>query len=72
VQCKDADPVFLSLDPAAGAAKVQVDVKRVYEHTAVEAKPQTDEMTALMTLSRPGPRSPWFIDTAEYRPKAPK
>jgi hypothetical protein len=37
VECKFADPVFNSLDAAAGTASVQVDVQRVFEHTAVKA-----------------------------------
>jgi hypothetical protein len=69
VQCKFADPEFLALDPAAGTAKVQAEVKRIYEHTAVKDAPQTDEQIAVMTLSRPSLRSPWFIDAVTYRAK---
>jgi hypothetical protein len=66
VQCKFADPEFVTLDPAAGTATIKVEVKRVYEHTAVKEKPHSDEIRAEMRLSRPGPRSPWFIDTVKY------
>lgn len=69
VQCKFGDPVFVSLDPVAGKATVQAEVKRVYEHTILTQKPQTDELTATMTLFRSALRSPWQIDTATYRPK---
>jgi serine/threonine protein kinase len=69
VQCKFADPIFLSLDASAGKAKVQAAVKRVYEHTAVKSKPETDEMTAVMTLSRSGQRNPWLIDAMQFKPK---
>ena len=62
-------PVFASLDPDGGTAKIQVAVKHVFEHTSVKEKPQTDELEATITLVRLGPRTPWLIDTAVYRPK---
>jgi len=68
VECKFADPVFLSLNAVAGSAKIRADVKRVYEHTAVK-KIETAELTADMTLSRPGERSRWQIDAVSYKPK---
>jgi len=69
VQCKFADPVFVSLDASAGTAKVQASAKLVFEHTAVTTEPQAQETIAVMTFSRPNPRSPWFIDTVQHRPK---
>ena len=70
VQCKFADPEFVALDAAAGTATVQAEVKRVFEHTAVESKPQTQETVAVMTMSRSSLRSPWYIDTVKYKSKA--
>jgi hypothetical protein len=69
VQCTFADPTFLSLDPAAGTAKIRVDVKRVFEHTALDPKPEVSEQIASMTLSRASARGRWVVETAEYRPK---
>jgi hypothetical protein len=69
VQCKFAEPVFVALDPSAGTAKVQAEVKRVFEHTAVKDKPELQELTATMTLSRSAPRSPWYIDSVMYKEK---
>ena len=69
VQCKFGDPVFVSLDAAGGKAKVQAPLKRVYEHTILTEKPQTDELIATIMFVRPGPRSPWQIDAATYKPK---
>jgi hypothetical protein len=69
VQCKFGDPVFVSLDAPGGKAKVQAPLKRIYEHTILTEKPQTDELIATITLVRPGPRSPWQIDAATYKPK---
>jgi serine/threonine protein kinase len=69
IQCKFADPVFNSLDAAAGSASVQADVKYVFEHTAVKTAPETLERIATLSFSRPNPRSPWFIDKAQFRPK---
>ncbi len=68
VQCKFSEPVFLSLDAAGGTAKIQTDVKRIYEHT-IQQKPQTSEVAATMTLSRSALRSQWQIDTATYKEK---
>ena len=56
VQCKFGDPVFVSLDAAGGKAKMQAPLKRVYEHTILTEKPQTDELMATITLVRPGPQ----------------
>jgi hypothetical protein len=69
IQCKFADPVFNLLDAAAGAANVQADVKLVFEHTAVKTPPETVERIATLSFVRPNPRSPWFIERAQYRPK---
>ena len=68
VECKFAEPVFLSLNAVAGSAKVRADVKRVYEHTAIK-KIETAELTADLTLSRPGDRSRWQIDAVSYKTK---
>ena len=67
VQCKFADPVFLSLDALMGTAKVQADLKRVYEHT-VGSDPPVEQIVD-MTVSRPESRGRWFIDAATYKPK---
>jgi hypothetical protein len=72
VQCKFGDVVFGSIDAEGGKASVQAPVKRVYEHTSVMEKPQTDELDATITLVRPGPRTEWQIADAKYKPKAPK
>ena len=69
VQCQFKDPMFVALDPVAGTAKVQAEVKRVYEHTILTQKPQTDELIAMMTLFRSTLRSPWLIDTVAYKRK---
>jgi Divergent InlB B-repeat domain len=69
VQCTFAEPTFLALDPAAGTAKIKVDVKRVFEHTALSEKPEVFEYIATMALSRASQRGRWVFDTAEYRPK---
>jgi hypothetical protein len=69
IQCKFADPVFTSLDAGAGTANLQVEVKRIYEHTAVKTGPATEELIATMAFSRPNPRSPWFIEKVQYRIK---
>jgi serine/threonine protein kinase len=70
VQCKFAgDPVFVSLDPSAGTATVQAELKRIYEHTILTEKPHTDELVAVMTLFRSNLRSPWLIDAVTYKPK---
>jgi hypothetical protein len=58
----------VSLDPTAGAAKVQAELKLVYEHTIL-TKPETVELIAVMTLFRSELRSPWLIGTMTYRPK---
>ena len=67
VQCKFADPVYLSLEASAGTAKVQADLKRVYEHT-VGSEPPVEQIVT-MTVSRPESRSRWYIDAATYKPK---
>jgi hypothetical protein len=69
VQCTSAEPTFLSLDPAAGTARIRVEVKRVFEHTALDPKPDVSEQIAAMTLSRASQRGRWVVDAAEYRPK---
>jgi hypothetical protein len=68
VECKFAEPVFVSLNAADGKAKVRADVKRVYAHTAVK-KVETAELIADLTLSRPSERSRWQIDAVSYKPK---
>jgi hypothetical protein len=68
VTCKFAEPVFLALNAIAGTAKVQADVKRVFEHTAVK-KVDESELSAQMTLSRPGDRIRWQIDAVTYKTK---
>jgi hypothetical protein len=71
VRCTVADPlVFLSLDPGAGTAKIDAELKRVWEHTVT--KTETTEQIATMTVSRPSGRGSWQIDTASYRPKPKK
>jgi hypothetical protein len=67
VQCKFGDPTFTALDASAGTAKVQADVKRVYDYTIL--KPETIEQIADIVLSRSGPRSDWRIDTIAFKPK---
>ncbi len=69
VQCKFAEPTFQSLDPAAGTARIRVEVKRVFEHTALDPKPEVSEQIATMALSRPSQRARWVVDSADYRPK---
>jgi hypothetical protein len=68
VQCKFGDPMFVSLDTSAGTAKLQAELKRVYEHTIL-TKPETVELIAVMTLFRSDLRSPWLIGTMTYKPK---
>jgi serine/threonine protein kinase len=70
VQCKFGDVVFVSLDPAAGKAKIQAPLKRVYEHTILTEKPQISELTATLTLVRTGLRTQWQIEDAKYAPLA--
>jgi hypothetical protein len=69
-QCKFGEPKFLSLDPKIGKAKIEADLKRGYV-LAGTSKTETHELIATITLSRPGPRTGWFIDTVDYRPKPP-
>jgi len=69
VQCKFGEPVFVSLDPTAGTAKVQADLKRVYEHTIMTGKPETSELIATITLFRAALRDPWLIDSMTYKQK---
>jgi TIR domain/Divergent InlB B-repeat domain len=66
--CKFSDPIFLTLDAAAGTATVQTELRRVFEQAAVIAT-ESSETTAVMTLSRPSPRSPWFIETVTFKKK---
>jgi hypothetical protein len=56
------------LDAKAGTAKVEADLKRGYVFVGT-AKPEDYEQIATMTLIRPGPRTPWVIDTVTYKPK---
>jgi serine/threonine-protein kinase len=68
VTCKFGDPVFVSLDPVTGNAKVQAELKTVFEHT-IQEKPQASESIGDITLLRSALRSPWLIDTATFKPK---
>ncbi|MGH9139774.1 MAG: hypothetical protein ACRD2I_01385 [Vicinamibacterales bacterium] len=68
VQCKFGDVVFQSLDAAAGKAKVQAPLKRIYEHTILTEKPQVSELLATLTLVRLGQRTQWQIEDAKYAP----
>ena len=65
--CKVSDPIFLTLDAAAGTATVQTELKRVFEQIAVIAT-ESSETIAVMTLSRPNPQSRWFIETVTFKP----
>ena len=67
VQCSFGDPKYVSLDPSAGTAKVQAELKRVYDYTIL--KPDTIEHIVDMTLSRSSLRSPWQIDAMKFNPK---
>jgi hypothetical protein len=67
-ECKFAEPKFPALDPKAGNAKVEAELKRGYVFVG-SAKPENYEQIATMTLVRPGPRTPWVIDTVAYKPK---
>jgi hypothetical protein len=69
VQCKFGELKFVSLDPAAGTARVQAELKRVYEHTILTEKPMTSELVADVKLFRSNLRSPWLIDGMTFKPK---
>jgi hypothetical protein len=69
VQCKFAEPKFDALDAAAGTAKVQVDCKRVFEHTALGEKPEVFEYITTVSFSRASQRGRWVIEKADYREK---
>jgi len=70
VEWKFADQItYLALDAVGGTAKVQGDMTQIYEHTINTEKPVKYEMIATLTLVRPGPRTPWHIELAQYRPK---
>jgi predicted Ser/Thr protein kinase len=69
VHCKFGDPVYVSLDPSAGTAKVQAEMKTISEHTILTEKPQVSELVAKMMLRRSELRSPWLIDTARFSMK---
>ena len=71
VACTFAEPTltFLALDPAAGTARIRVEVKRVFEHASLDPKPDVSEQIASMTFSRASQRGRWVVETAEYRPK---
>jgi hypothetical protein len=69
VTCTFAEPTFESVDPGAGTAKIRVDVKRVFEHSALDPKPDVSEQIVTMTFSRAAPRGRWVVESAEYRPK---
>jgi len=63
------EPIFVSLDAVAGKAKVNVELKRVYQHTILTKKKETQEVIASVVLLRPGERSQWRIDSATYKAK---
>ncbi len=68
VECTLAlPPQFVQLDPTAGTAKVQVDVKQTFDRKVGGIQKQ--ETTATVTLLRPQPRGNWYIDTMFHKPK---
>jgi serine/threonine protein kinase len=69
IQCTFAEPKYDALDTVNGTAKIKVDVKRVFERTALGDKPEVFEYVATITFSRASQRGKWFVETAEYRPK---
>jgi hypothetical protein len=69
VTCTFGEPTFQAVDSVAGTAKIRVDVKRVFEHSALDPKPDVSEQVASMRFSRAGPRGRWVVESAEYRPK---
>jgi hypothetical protein len=69
VQCKFSEPVFVSLDPLAGTAKIRTEIKRVYEHTIPAGKSEPSELIFDMALLRSAPRSPWLIDSTTFKQK---
>jgi serine/threonine protein kinase len=69
VQCTLKEPKYDALDAAAGTAKTQVEIKHVFEHTALGDKPEVREYIATISFSRASQRGKWFIDAAEYRVK---
>jgi serine/threonine protein kinase len=72
VECTFGEPKYLDLDASpAGKAKIQVELKTVYEHTSVK-KPDVHEQIADMSLYRVNERSPFLIDTVSFKPKPKK
>jgi len=69
VQCKFGELKFVALDPAAGTARVQAELKRIYEHTILTEKPVTSELIADIKLVRSNLRSPWLIDEMTFKAK---
>jgi hypothetical protein len=69
VECTVKEPKYDSLDTANGKAKTQVEIKHVFEHTALGDKPEVKEYIATISFTRASQRGKWFIDAAEYRPK---
>jgi hypothetical protein len=63
------EPTYNALDAAAGTAKIRVETKRIFEHAALDPKPDVYELLADMSLSRASQRGKWVIDKAEYRQK---
>ncbi len=60
-------PEFVSMDPQAGIATVEVGVKLTAELKVGSAKPQ--ETIAVVRVVRPEPRGLWHIDSMRFRPK---
>ena len=60
-------PEFVSMDPQAGIATVEVGVKLTAELKVGSAKPQ--ETIAVVRVVRPEPRGLWHIESMRFRPK---
>jgi hypothetical protein len=69
VECTLKEPKYDALDAANGKAKAQVEIKHVFEHTALGDKPEVREYIATISFYRASQRGKWFIDAAEYRVK---
>ena len=67
VQCTFAEPKYDALDGTGGTAKVEADLKQVYDHTVTGLS--VSELVAVMTFSRSNRQSPWFFDTIQFKPK---
>jgi serine/threonine-protein kinase len=69
VDCKLGALTYVSLDAAGGKANVKAEVKRVFTHTALNQKPEAQELIADLTLVRRELRGPWLIDKVSYSEK---